>query len=417
MLGCNEADQGRALLGCPLWIRVDLEGQVRQLALPAWFEEDWAAFPSTRTAILHGFAPWITWYQGLLPSDQGATPTDHFGEEIALRLAKQQKKWWNRKLKVINGDIAALLEDQRRQKPDPPGDDVESALNEVAEQVPAPHRFGIEAGRVVAAPPDPHPSNLAHAEILLSELKRKAQEMLEPGNTMLNIDRRLARAVQSLEDMLPETTADLPPVLLRSRSRPIEKFEELLCQPDSELSVGQQVMLSDLAASAVELQACFPELRDLERQIAALNLSDPAKATQAGTLLIEAVAIAARADTVVAPSGVQALTETKDLVTEEVPAEDVKTVRVAEGLLTFRNFLSTVVRPVLETMRENPKVAAVSTAAAAGLIGSLFGPIYGIAGLVAAYAGTERAVRLIEKNLAKPLEIAAQQAKREGKGE
>jgi hypothetical protein len=94
-------DHVEALLQQPLW--------PGDSGIPDWACMVWDDFQSSSLHQKLGFAPWMAWYEALLPLQNGAVPRNIFGRELALKIALQPKEWWERGAKAVNADVAGWL--------------------------------------------------------------------------------------------------------------------------------------------------------------------------------------------------------------------------------------------------------------------------------------------------------------------
>jgi hypothetical protein len=93
-------DKAPALLKQPLWTTAPM---------PAGIAAGWAAFKASAEAAEHGYAPWIAWYEALVPLPPHAAPRNIFGAQLTRRIALQPKEWWEREPAAVNADLAKLL--------------------------------------------------------------------------------------------------------------------------------------------------------------------------------------------------------------------------------------------------------------------------------------------------------------------
>lgn len=227
-------------------------------------------------------------------------------------------------------------------------EDISSAVENIQPQTPAAYRFGWRDGQIAALPPTDISSDPEGAQIFLDEVRRKGQELqgrLERSNS----DPRVKSSVNGLLDVLTDRVEDLRPQLVRSRARSIEadalafgnaKDGELELFPDAVAA------LIDLSETVRDLQGCYPQLRDLEAEIAALDL-DPSRLDETKENLDQIVEAVQSDIELSDPSAQEALQTVRDIAAEDAP-KSVQQKRIGEYALVVRNFLSQVARAALD---------------------------------------------------------------------
>lgn len=380
----NDGRYGRlfsGLMSRPLWLE----------EIPSSIEEAWqSVVAENRTS---HYAPWIDWYNAVLNGN------DYFGPDLTLRIAQQPGEWWDRPAEKVNADIAAWLRERDNQK-----DDFINKADEVQKQLvqrPAAASFGWTGDRLSVNAPTPLPP-ASLAQDFLDEVRMKALDLRDRLPTT-NVAPRVRNSLNGVIAILPEQATDLRPGLLRSRARSLHADATAYAGQfqDGELPVDATAMLLDLSGGLRDLEGCFPELRDIEREIAALNLK-PADvpAVQKHLEEINKVASASPAVTDNAKAVMAAGTET--MKAEALP--EIVEARTAEQALTSRNLVNAALQgSVQEILSRVPgtagrvydeteraslnvirPVVSVGAAVAVGagatlLVGGLVGPVAGLA--------------------------------------
>ncbi|WP_417676758.1 hypothetical protein [Roseibium sp.] len=303
--------------------------------------------------------------------------------------------------------------------------DVSEAVENLEPQFPAAFRFGWRANKIEAAPPADVSSDPESAQIYLDEARRKAQ-MLAERLLRSNAERRVVDSVNGLFDVLTENIKDLRPQLVRSRARSVEADAQAYSKPqdeERELFPDAVAALIDLSETVKDLQGCYPQLRNLEAEITALDL-DPSRVNEVKDKLDEIVEAASEQEQVLDQSAIYAL-HTMEALAGESASPDVKQKRVAEYALVVRNFISPVARFALDNvfareakrlsseiyMKARPKIVdgvvdGVGSMARpatilliAGLVGMIGGPTAGIATAAVGFGKVDRLLKLAEKLL------------------
>jgi hypothetical protein len=96
---------GGDLLRQKLWLTTD--------GVPAWVTEYWRKLKAASRVIDAGFAPWLAWYEALVPLVRRKKPVAYFSPELARRIALQPNEWWDRGAKACNADIARWMEEEK----------------------------------------------------------------------------------------------------------------------------------------------------------------------------------------------------------------------------------------------------------------------------------------------------------------
>jgi hypothetical protein len=241
---CRQFDAGKSaaeVMRLPIW-----HGPPPDWARQAWRET--TDRPELRDA---GFAPWLRWYEAAAAFDAPETE-DYFGPELSHKIALQPEEWWDRGVVAVNADIAEWLAPLKADE---------------MRQSPAARRFGAVDRRIDLLPPDPQPLNPRMAEILLAELRDKAAQLRERLQGHNAVDPRAGQALDNLLTALPQQAEGLEPGLLLSRSRSVETLLRAFTEGnEAELFPGAVAEIADVVESLGDLKACYPEIRDIERE-------------------------------------------------------------------------------------------------------------------------------------------------------
>lgn len=366
---------------------------------PFWAKKDWSRFSNNSRAFDKGYRFWISWYNLLL--DGNVEIKDFFGNTLLLRLAQQSPNWWSRQSQQVNADIAAWLEEKSNYKHE--FIDKVSEVEKQLSQHPAAASFVWTDNRLSVNAPTPLPP-ASLAQDFLDEVRVKALD-LRDRLAMTNAAQRVRKSLDGVITILPEQATDLRPGLLRSRARSVHADAMAYAGQfqDGELPVDATAMIIDLSGGLRDLEGCFPELRDIEREIAALNLKPTdVPAVQKHLEEINKVASASLLVTDNAKAVMAVGTETM----KAEAALEIIEVRTAEQALTARNLVNAALRGSLQQILsrvsgttgrvydETEKaglnvirpVVSVGTALALGagatvLFGGFFGPIFALAAL------------------------------------
>ncbi len=337
VLGNREpAESARRLHLRPLWPNGAPQGLIG-----VWKE----LVHSHDTANEH-YAPWIEWYEALLPIDPTAKPTNIFGEALTIRIATQPNKWWDRPPAEVNADIARWLEEERGRNPStsaPPSGDprsvavISSAIDAVRKAEPAPLPIYQWDGRQIEGrDPAAEPADSAVAETALREARRLCRKALT-GLAGRNVDTRPEQdAVNELLEVLPESPDSVDPFLLASRTDGVKDLVERheKNRGESCLDLHDLHNLAQAARVGRQLAALFPVATDMEIRATALDIAGTSiEQVIASAQTVEAAAIRTGA---LAPSAERLLRETT-ITAPDSPLTEAKTRMVARDVLNKRN--------------------------------------------------------------------------------
>jgi hypothetical protein len=241
---CRQFDAGKSadeVMRLPIW-----HGQT-----PEWARAAWREITENQELLDAGFAPWLRWYEAAAAFDAPLSE-DYFGPELSEKIALQPNDWWERGAEAVNADIAEWLAPLKADE---------------MRQSPAARRFGAVDGRIDLLPADPQPLNPRMAEILLAGLRDKAAQLRGRLQGHNAVDPRAGQALDSLLNTLPQQAKDLEPGDLLLRGRSVETLlRGFMESNEAELFPGAVAEIADVVESLGDLKACYPEIREIERE-------------------------------------------------------------------------------------------------------------------------------------------------------
>lgn len=336
-----------ALFKQPLWPRED--------GIPDWFIRAWSQLKSAPGVEKDGFAPWIEWYEGLVPLGGYRQPINIFGPDLSQRIALQADTWWKQGAKEINADIARWLAEERGKTwpPDPP-EHIEKILANLAPQEPTAYIYRPEKGRVVARPILADPTDPDGAQVYLAELCDKATALATDLSSKHNYfdNDWIVDAVTKLRDYLwegaePRPLARLNPHLLHSRLRPVKEIADgYQLPPDVEAAYREfKPRIRDVAGAGEDLELCLQPLRRLEAERIARALpEDPAGQETTRQHLADFVTAIQAVDPAVVDDSAKVALETEKALADELASPAERRNRLADSLLNARNLGGAVVK-------------------------------------------------------------------------
>ncbi|WP_394688337.1 hypothetical protein [Hoeflea sp.] len=313
--------------------------------------------------------------------------------------------------------------------------DSSEILENLEPQAPAAFRFEWSDEKIFAQPPGTFSPDSETAQDLLDDARRKALSLAERLERS-NAEKRVRDSLEGLIAVLADRVPDLRPGLLRSRSRSIEADAMAYAAPSDERELFPDAVaaLTDLSETLRDLQGCFPQLREIEAEVMALDI-DPAKANEVKAHLDEIVDAVSEHENVVDQSAVYAL-QTMEGIASEDASPAVKQKRIAEYALVVRNFMSPLARFALDNAfskavtqateeiwaKARPKVIdgvadgmgsmarPATIIAIAYLVHLIINPAAGIATAVAGFGKIDRLLKLVEKWLVKSRDTISEEA-------
>lgn len=316
---CGEFDAGKSaaeVMRLPIW----------RGAPPDWAREAWREMAESQELLDAGFAPWLRWYEAAAAFD-APSAQDYFGAELSSKIALQPNEWWDRGAEAVNADIAEWLAPLKADE---------------MRQSPAARRFGAVDGRIDLLPPAPQPSNPRMAETLLAEFRRKTAQLRGRLQGHNAVDPRAGQALDQLLDVLPQQAADLEPGLLLSRGRSVDTLLRGFTEGnEAELFPGAVAEIADVVESLEDLKACYPEIREIERERRAQQV------VKIGvTVVVQGVqtlaAGAAQSGGAVAPPAQAALQDAADQA-KNAPTEKLQEELAGDAMAAGHNFVKAAV--------------------------------------------------------------------------
>lgn len=433
--GTQRASRASVLIRQPLWLSANGHASGDMPPAP---QNAWIKFRNSAFARNEGFAPWIAWYEALLPADPKAVPRNYFGSEITLRIARQPDAWWRRPSAEINADIAGWLAERDKAPPPPPApdnptpqeiqDDIASVLTPPLVQGAASKIFAIspDSQKIEAYPLvlDPQEVNQPRTQTLLKATRHKAHichERLEGSNA----DPQIRQFIASILAALPEQVADLDAGALWAGMISVDARAKayLAAGAQAELPPDAIATLLDLAETGRGLCSCFKEIHELEQNLIKYNLASvDQKAVHEKLDAIASVATDEKYQEVVGETARDALNEAKTKSSEPIE-ESVDKKLLADRIQKISNFLTVVGRwawdHALSTgnltkeiwEKSRPKFIdsvadgvggagrALVVLPLAGLAAALIDPVVGAGVILAGFGRVEIFLKLAEKYL------------------
>jgi len=403
-----------AIAGLPLW-----PGG----SPPPWITNRWERLKRDLIKVGVGWEAWVNWYDYRLRGDVRS-------EAHELAYVEVPDEFWADSPARVNTWILGKI--QAESPPQvAPADEADVAGAAAFTQRPAAFHFMLRGERIEAVPQqDPSPAT-GVARDIYAELKIKVTDLadrLQKSNAVP----RLRQTVQRLLDCLGMTLENVKPGILLMRYRSLEADALAFDTPDGrkELFSDAIAMMRDVIASVDDLMGAYPSIRKI--QAAALALELQRVDVEAVQMHLDDIRNQAAHFELVAPSAQEALSAALPDVEEatgaiesakddiaRAAAIDLRAELVSLQVLDYRNFISAVVQPLSsigkglsEVARKSLKEAkdAIPRAVGSGveetvkglikggmatLVGSLFGPVAGLAVLIASLRPLSRKVEQI----------------------
>lgn len=310
----------------------------------------WRKLKASPLVMGAGFAPWLAWYEALVPLGRRKKPAAYFSPDLARRIARQPNKWWKRGAAACNADIAAWIEAEKAKPSSEKAAPAETlketirlAVANTPQPEPAADGFVWKDDKIEAAPPNAKPNDDAGAEDLMGEVRRKGDALLACcGN-----QRRIQDSLRLLLGALPADRAQFRPLLFRSRLRSVESDARIFAGPAGmdELTPETLSALVDVATTARDLLACYPVAVQADAAAMALGVNDmsAAETDQLAQQLDATTAAAVDATEVVSEGAAQVLVRMAEGAAAE-PEAAVRARRLADRALVVWNFVVTLAR-------------------------------------------------------------------------
>lgn len=401
---CRRPIQG--LRDQPLWTSELRNKHESGGNLPYWAMNPLLDFAQSHFVKKGRWRVFFDWYMAIIPDNKDLKVGTYFSSEVAISVALQNEDFWTRSSDVILqtiADIAVSVENEEIQRL------LNKAIEALPQQGPAAYRFEWRERKIKAVPPAAHPSDGPLAADLLTETRQKAQ-ILRERLSRSNANPRVIDSIEKLLSTLPNEISDFRPGLVRSRFRSIEADAVAYRGSENEFPPDTIAQLIDLSETLRDLQACYPEIREIEAEALALDLAgkdiDVLKER-----LDEIVAAVDQATDIVDPSASEALHIMQEVAADSATSA-VRERRLADYTLVVRNFTSSLLRSAGKEVQQlardsyenvRPELVdiggkSVKTVAVGSVIGlsiTLFGPVYGIAAVIGGFGTIPKMISLI----------------------
>ncbi|MBF2715438.1 hypothetical protein [Agrobacterium vitis] len=290
-----------------------------------------------------------SWYSsfrlGVLPYSH----LEHRLETVISQVAKELDDFWERDPDAVMLDISGKLHFTELQ---PKNIDC-TAIEQIADQLvqtPADFRFSSHDNQPIDAVPfKDAASNRAFAETTLIDAVEKAQEFRE-GLEKANADPSVKRSVDRLLAVLPPHLDALNPALMRSKTRSLEASALAYASAgaEAELFPNAVAELLDLVGTLKDLQGCFPQIAEVERNTVAIEIAgrEQEVETALSAITASARALSANYPGIITASAVEAVAILDDDIAD-ASNQKVKRNLLAGSALIKHNYLSAVYRRVL----------------------------------------------------------------------
>lgn len=231
--------------------------------------------------------------------------------------------------------------------------DVDEAVVAVSDQLiqtPADFRFSAQDYQPIDAIPFSDMARDRHfAETTLKEAIEKAQEFRQRLE-QANADPRVKRSVERLLLALPHQFEALNPALVRSKTRPLEASAAsyIAAGAEAELSPTAVADLLDLVGTLKDLQGCFPQIADVERNTVAIDIAGhEQEVEEALSAITESVReLSANYPSMVTDAATAAVGMLDDDISD-ASNQELKRDLLARSALVKRNFVSAFYRKLL----------------------------------------------------------------------
>lgn len=231
--------------------------------------------------------------------------------------------------------------------------DVESIVQKTTErltQVSASFQFTVNPNGPIDAKPLLASTSSAFVNATLGEAIEKANSLLSQLTTT-DAAPRVTRSIERLLGTLDTIGDDLNPALLRSRTRSIEAdgIAYVASGSNAELFPHAISEILDLVGTLKDLQSCFPEIIEVERNAAAIEIAGKEEEVRKsiGEIALSARQLSANYPTIVTERAVDAVAIFNDDILD-APTVEVQQQHLAHAVLVTRNFVTAAYRKVLQ---------------------------------------------------------------------
>ncbi|MGV2124501.1 hypothetical protein ACQZ4R_15595 [Agrobacterium vitis] len=289
------------------------------------------------------------WYSSLR---FGQLPYSYLGyrhEAVVSGIAKERDSFWQRDPDTVMQDISSRLRLEET-RPERIGD---TAIEQIADQLvqtPADFRFSSQDNQPIDAVPfEDAASNKEFAETTLIDAVEKAREFRERLEKA-NADPSVKRSVDRLLAVLPVHLDALNPALMRSKTRSLEASAIAYASAgaEAELLPNAVAELLDLVGTLKDLQGCFPQIAEVERNTVAIEIAGREQEVETALSAITASAreLSANYPGIITTSAVEAVAILDDDIAD-ASNQNVKRNLLAGSALIKHNYLSALYRRVL----------------------------------------------------------------------
>lgn len=337
---------GWDLAHLPLYVEPPRKGRLlwalpRTEVTPRGTSDLWSELKRGLPALSDDWHVWTTWYEDRL---YGRQPLETL--EVRRVLVPYEEGLWEKGPAVVNARIRELIEEYT---PKGSPDALESL-----EQGPAAFRFRLNNGQVDVARIAYDARDTSGAKTHFAEARRKADDLLERLERS-QADRRVADTIRDLIETLGTDVAEINPHLVRSHWRNAEADAEAFASAgaEAELFPDAIAQLRSLSGTLEDLLACYKETRDLERELAAIQIAGKVDAVleRMDAITAQVKELLEWQDPIITHATVDALTAQDGEISRarnETAREDL----VTSKFLVHRNFGSYVLRNALLASRE-----------------------------------------------------------------
>lgn len=337
------------LAGQPLW---------RTQSMPAETLERWNALKDFFSDAGINWQGWRYWYQARLDGGKTIDVPSDLLETLDVGIATLDEEFWKQGPTGVNFEISRLRyrtseaarerEAASPEEIDDAGDDLESIANKLHQDAAA-YRFVSDKGPIDAVPFRSPVDEKAFAETTLLEARTKVAQLIE---TMMrsNSDRGAISSAQTIAEVLQADVSDVNAALLRSKTRTLEAIGIAYAASGSEAEIfaGAVAEILDATGTLKDLQACYPALRNIEKNAAALEIAGREEAFEKEIRELGGMSqrLSEQTEGVLTENTVEALNAHNSDI-DNAPTKEVKSELLASALLVARNFLSAAYQKIL----------------------------------------------------------------------
>lgn len=245
------------VLESPLWIDLNYE-------MPPGHQELWETLRENLLSQNQTWEVWIDWYEDRLIGrplikkiEINEPKKGHFGR-VTFPFDKYEDP------KLINQSIKKLIDEYLSRH---------EINSEQIEQIPGAYAFSAENGKIEARGLKHSPENSDIAQAAMEELAFIAKNSIKTLNAN-HADDLMLDLVERFLNLLPKSVTDLKAGLLMMQVTSLEGFIEAFSHPDNEQEKNLIGALLALKKSADAFQGMFPELQKVQANQLALQLQN-----------------------------------------------------------------------------------------------------------------------------------------------